>query len=138
MLEKWAHGEGTKVPSQIIPRRSEYSPAPLSFAQEWYFYHPVNEPAAILVEGLLNAEVLERAFNDLIRRHETLRTTYSLRNGTPVQHIASTYHLKLPLESLDVWPESERFERGIQQLNAEVTPLHLDLEHGPILFTKLL
>jgi hypothetical protein len=138
LLEKWTQGKDTQVPSQIIPRRALSSPAPLSFIQEWYFYHPANEPTAVLIEGPLDSDLLERALQQLVNRHETLRTTYQMHQDVPMQHIAPSFQLHLPVESLEAWPESERFERGIQQFNAEVSTLHLDLEYGPILYTKLL
>ncbi|MES1240711.1 MAG: amino acid adenylation domain-containing protein, partial [Acidobacteriota bacterium] len=66
---------------------------PLSFAQErlWFLDQlepesPVyNIPVALRLGGALDAAALERALAGLVRRHETLRTTFGFRGGSPVQ-----------------------------------------------------
>ncbi|KIO56928.1 Long-chain-fatty-acid--CoA ligase [Bacillus subtilis] len=46
-----------------------------------------NMPAAAILEGPLDIQKLERAFQGLIRRHESLRTSFVLENSTPRQNI---------------------------------------------------
>src|SRR5687767_12749916 len=78
-----------------IPVRGE-GPAPLSFAQErlWFldrlepgsaFY---NVPNAVRLHGALDEAALERALGEIVRRHESLRTTFAEADGSAVQVIA--------------------------------------------------
>ena len=76
-------------------RRSREQHPPLSFAQQrlWFldglnpesaFY---NVPTAIRLRGELNVSALERSLNELLRRHEPLRTSFSILDGEAVQVI---------------------------------------------------
>src|SRR5580700_10373057 len=66
--------------------------APLSFAQQrlWFLdqFEPnsslYNVPASLRITGELNVAALEQSIGELVRRHETLRTTFSLVDGDPV------------------------------------------------------
>ncbi|RQP64091.1 condensation domain-containing protein, partial [Burkholderia ubonensis] len=86
--------EGTEL--ETIPRRARTDAAPLSFAQErlWFFdqLHPngalYNVPLVLRLRAPLRAPVLERALNEIVRRHETLRTRFEAQDGKPVQRIA--------------------------------------------------
>ncbi|MDO0944032.1 condensation domain-containing protein, partial [Brevibacillus laterosporus] len=46
-----------------------------------------NMPSIILLEGKLDLAKLETAFKGLLNRHESLRTSFELVNGSPVQKI---------------------------------------------------
>ncbi|MDZ7967791.1 MAG: amino acid adenylation domain-containing protein [Nostoc sp. DedSLP03] len=89
---------------------------PLSFAQErlWLlnqlepdspFY---NEQTAIKLHGQLNVVALEQSFNKIIARHEVLRTNFRTINEQPVQVIADSLTLSVPVVDLTELPESER------------------------------
>ena len=52
-----------------------------------------NSPVAVRLEGPLEAAVLEQAVNQIIRRHEILRTSFDLQNGQPVQVVAPSLPL---------------------------------------------
>ena len=81
---------------------------PLSFAQErmWFFDQLMpgtstyNVPLAIRVLGPLDVDVLERSINEIIRRHEVLRTNFKTVEGRPVQVIAAAASLKVPIVDL--------------------------------------
>ncbi|MBE9188793.1 amino acid adenylation domain-containing protein [Gloeocapsopsis crepidinum LEGE 06123] len=96
---------------------------PLSFAQQrlWFLYQLApdnpfyNVPAAIRLQGTLNQEALERSFNEIIRRHAALRTTFKTVDGQPVQVIAAQVKLTLPVVDLQFVPQEER-DRLIQKL----------------------
>ncbi len=89
LLEALLQEEGVESsPGKKIPRRKDTNSAPLSFAQQrlWFldqlepnnpFY---NTPAARRVSGRLNLAALERSLNEIVRRHEALRTTFSSVN----------------------------------------------------------
>src|SRR5215211_9247203 len=69
---------------QIIPRRDDNT-APLSFAQQrmWMLYqfdpdsYVYNIGSNMRLQGPLDVAVLERSLNEVVRRHETLRTTFT-------------------------------------------------------------
>src|SRR6185369_2782764 len=79
------------VSAPRLQRVSREQPLALSFAQQrlWFidqmepgstFY---NVPVARRLVGVLNVEALERALSELVRRHESLRTSFSVHNGEP-------------------------------------------------------
>jgi amino acid adenylation domain-containing protein len=91
-----------------IPKRRWTETAPLSYAQQrmWLlaqftkdspFY---NESFSLDITFPLDVAVLERAVNEIIRRHEVLRTGFRVENGVPVQVICPS--LKLPLKAIDL------------------------------------
>ena len=71
--------------SKRIPRRSQQNYAPLSFAQQrlWFLdrLSPENPAynlrAAVLLQGQLNLSALQQTLNEIVRRHEVLRTTFA-------------------------------------------------------------
>ncbi|MDQ3652503.1 MAG: condensation domain-containing protein, partial [Acidobacteriota bacterium] len=117
LLEALLQEEGVSLSSaQKISRRREADSLPLSFAQQrlWFlnqlepdspFY---NVPAALRLSGPLNVAALKQSINEIIRRHESLRTTFAAVDGTPVQIIAPTLTLTLPIIDLKHLPESRR------------------------------
>ena len=88
------------VDAPPLRRVSREQPLPLSFAQQrlWFldqltpdsaFY---NIPEAVRLSGRLNLEALERSLAEVIRRHESLRTSFSLLDEQPVQLISPASH----------------------------------------------
>jgi hypothetical protein len=86
-------GPGTAGTGSLsIPRRTEADVLPLSFAQEriWFLsqWEPdspaYNIPIALRLTGSLNVAALERSLNEIVRRHEILRTRCLIRDGRPV------------------------------------------------------
>ena len=51
---------------------------------------PINIPAALRLTGALNVTALEQSLNEIVRRHEALRTTFASVEGSPVQIIAES------------------------------------------------
>src|SRR6185369_99032 len=109
---------------------------PASFAQQrlWFlnqldpqssFY---NVPTVLRLEGPLNIAVLQRALTELVRRHESLRTTFAMVNGEPVQVIGWGRAEFRLLEKGSFASEAEAQER----LNREAQR-PFDLEKGPLL-----
>src|SRR5215467_7211193 len=105
------HGGNTAM----IPCVLRNGKLPLSFAQErmWVLHQfdPVSptysDYVAVRLKGSLDVPVLERSLTEVIRRHEALRTTFPIVEGTPVQVIAppSTFNLHV-IELLDL-PSNE-------------------------------
>ena len=97
---------------------------PLSFAQErlWFLDQLVPDspfytiPLAIRINGNLKVEVLEKCFNEIIRRHEALRTTFPTINGIAVQAIGPVKQIPLTIEDLTHLPDdqqSKEVERSV-------------------------
>ncbi len=118
---------------------------PLSFAQQrlWVIdqLEPVssayNIPLAEHLSGPLNVPALERSFTELIRRHESLRTTFQILDRHPVQVMAPPQPLRLETIDLSRLPAPER-ESEAQRLVNEEAQQPFDLAHGPLLRVKLL
>jgi thioester reductase-like protein/FkbH-like protein len=118
---------------------------PVSAAQEslWYLdrlqpgaaaYHVVQ---AVRLRGRLDVPVLERSLNDIVRRHESLRTTFPAPEGRPVQQILREATLALPVIDLTDASESGR-EAEAQRLATEDSQRMFDLAHDLPVRTTLL
>ncbi len=118
---------------------------PVSFSQQrlWLFEQLVpgspayNIPSTINFKGTLDIEALERSLNEIVRRHETLRTTFATVNSQPVQVIALKLSLPLPVVDLVRYPEAERRAEA-RRLSREEAQRPFDLIHGPLLRATLL
>ena len=118
---------------------------PLSFAQQrlWFIdqLEPGNSaynfPAAVRLKGPLNVEALEQSLNEIVRRHEALRTTFTTADGSPAQIIAPTLTVRPAVVNLQELPESER-EAEVQRLVIEEARLPFELARGPLLRMTLL
>src|ERR1051326_5582434 len=103
LLEKRLTGRDAEKLEQTIPRHQPRSCAPLSFAQQrlWFLHQlepdsiAYNMPTALRLTGRLNTAALEWGINEIIRRHEILRTTFRLIDNQPVQIIADQLTLKM-------------------------------------------
>ena len=117
---------------------------PLSFSQQrlWFLdqYEPnssvYNIPSALRLRGSLNIGALEQSLNEIIRRHESLRTTFSMVDGEPVQVIAPSVEFSLAVVDLRDHPEGEREEEA-QRLVDEEARRPFDLAQGPLFRSKL-
>ncbi|MEH2434863.1 MAG: amino acid adenylation domain-containing protein [Nostoc sp.] len=118
---------------------------PLSFAQQrlWFldllipnnpFY---NIPVALHLTGSLNKAALEQTFNEIVRRHEALRTNFVIQSGQPVQVINPTLTIPLPIIDLRQLPQAEREIQARQFTNQEAQrPFNLSTDS--LLQVKLL
>ncbi|MBN3941890.1 non-ribosomal peptide synthetase [Nostoc sp. NMS9] len=130
------------VPIQSIGRDGDL---PLSFGQErlWFLNQLVpnhafyNVSEAFCLRGVLNSTILEQSLNEIINRHEILRTTYSSLKGQPIQDIHSTFPIKLLVVNLQGLSPDDR-ESQVRQLILEEAQRPFDLVQGPLLRTTLL
>lgn len=117
---------------------------PLSFAQQRLWFLDQLEPGnpaynisfAIGLEGSLKVTLLERSLNEIVRRHEILRTTFSIINGQPAQIIAPSLRLTLSVVDYQEYPELER-ESEMQRLATQESQQPFDLTQEPLLRAKL-
>ncbi|MBA2283897.1 MAG: amino acid adenylation domain-containing protein, partial [Ktedonobacteraceae bacterium] len=137
-------GFHTHQKQTIVPRKMSGSP-PLSFAQQrlWFlnqlapgnsFY---NVPGLIRLKGCLDAALLERSLNEIVRRHDALRTSFPERDGKPHQLIISSLNVPLPVVDLQGLAESEREAIARQLARAEARQ-PFDLCNGPLIRVTLL
>ncbi len=140
-----AHRAGRSLqapPILPVPRNGDL---PLSFSQQrlWFIdqLEPGNSaynfPAAIRLKGPLNLVALEQSINEIIKRHEALRTTFTTVDGRPAQVIAPTLTVGLPVVNLQELPESER-EAEVGRLAIEEAQRPFNLARGPLLRVTLL
>jgi amino acid adenylation domain-containing protein len=129
---------------QRIPKRQKHSPVPLSFAQQrlWFLNQlgtgsAYNIPMAIHLKGLPNIKALEESLNEIIRRHEALRTTFRSNDGRPVQVIADNMLLEMPLIDLSAKLRAER-EAEAEQLTRDEAVRPFDLVKGPLFRAALI
>ncbi|WP_288100270.1 condensation domain-containing protein, partial [Herbaspirillum sp.] len=124
-------------PRQEDPSRGGVS---LSFAQQrlWFVdqFEPgspmYNMPSAVRVSGRLDPAVLARTLNEIVRRHEALRTTFRNAAGRPVQEIAPALELALPLIELrGLAPELRESEA--RRLATAEARRPFDFSRGPLL-----
>lgn len=90
-----------------------------------------NIPYTIRLQGSLSVEVLEQSLNEIIRRHEALRTTFTSVDGQLVQVITPTLCISLPVQDLRALPEPEQ-EGEAQRLWREESQRPFDLRQGPL------
>jgi non-ribosomal peptide synthetase component F len=134
---------GLQAPPIVpVPRDGEL---PLSFAQQrlWFIdqLDPGNSvynfPAAVRLKGQLNVVALKQSLDEIVRRHEALRTTFAIVDGRPVQIIAPAQTLTLPIVDLRELPETER-EAEVQRLATNQAQRTFDLAHGPLVRATVL
>jgi amino acid adenylation domain-containing protein/non-ribosomal peptide synthase protein (TIGR01720 family) len=118
--------------------RKSRETAPLSSSQQrlWLIQQLAPEdpsytiPVAFRVRGPLDEDALERAFAEIVRRHEVLRTTFAVVDGSPVQRVGP---VPVPvLTRIDAASEVEARDAMAAELRRP-----FDLETGPIFRARL-
>lgn len=132
-------------PQTIPARDASVAGARLSFAQERIWFLEQFEPnsaayhiyPAYRLRGTLNLAALERSFSELIKRHETLRTTFAAPDGSPAQTISEARPMKLRVVDLTALSAVEQ-EAEVRRLATTGAQQPFDLGNGPLLRAKLL
>src|SRR6185437_4945597 len=109
-----------RIAATIVPRDEPRAAAPCSYSQEglWFLDHlgligaAYNVPLALKLSGTLNETALERSFDELVRRHESLRTRFIVIDGVPHQIVDSPEPLALNREDLSFIADPQ--ERDLQ------------------------
>jgi amino acid adenylation domain-containing protein/non-ribosomal peptide synthase protein (TIGR01720 family) len=133
--------------AQRIPRVSrDRETYPLSFAQQrlWFLnnFEPespeYNIPQAFRIEGDLDREVMQRALREVVRRHETLRTTFRSVEGEPAQVIAQVVDMEVPyLDARErVAAPEQAFDEALRIAAADARE-PFDLTLGPLMRARL-
>ena len=117
----------------------------LSFAQQrlWFLDQlepgnpAYNLPVVVRLGGRLDVAALINSVNEIVRRHQALRTTFTTVNGRPTQVIAPLLTVNVPLVDIGRLPRDER-DTEARRLIAEEAKQPFDLTRGPLLRVTLL
>jgi amino acid adenylation domain-containing protein len=131
--------------SDIITPRAHNEPVPLSFAQQRLWFLEQLEPGtaaynvagALRIVGQLDVTALSRSLNEIVRRHESLRTAFIVVDGDPAQVVDTDVHLPLPIEDLSAYSAAER-DAEQQRLMREEVHTAFDLSKSPLFRSRLL
>src|SRR5262249_25961112 len=96
-----------------------------------------NVQNVLRLEGDLNLDALERVINEIVRRHEVLRTRIEVVAGEPAQVIDDWAPRKLDVIDLTSLPQVKRDEEVIRREREEVSA-GFDLSRGPLFRIKVL
>ena len=118
---------------------------PLSFAQRRLWFLDKLEPGqsvynvceALRLKGRLDRDVLARSVNEIVRRHDTLRTTFREVNGNPVQVVAPGLTVDVALEDLSDLPAELRENEAVRRLSDQANQPY-NLERGPLIAVVLI
>ena len=130
-----------------VERRAwdDAEPVPLSFPQRRLWFLDKLEPGLtaynrgvrIELRGTLDEPALRRALNEILRRHESLRTRFDERDGEPVAEVMAPRAIELPVEDLSSLP-TEQCEAACGQRAKAVVLEPFDLRTAPLVRVRLL
>ena len=100
---------------EAIPKRHSSNPCALSYPQErlWFLhqFEPENtaysDPILLEFQGALNVEALRKAIEFVVRRHESLRTTFASKDGVAVQIVQPPPRFQIPLFDISNQPDKD-------------------------------
>jgi amino acid adenylation domain-containing protein len=145
LLARLLKEKGMKTASlPIMPRSQVSDHAPLSYAQQRMWFLNQLEPGStvynvntiIPIAPSLSIEVIEKSLNEIVRRHESLRTTFPSVEGEPQQVISPEFRLELPVVDIRDKPDRES-EEEVLRLMGEEAGLPFDLSTLPLMRTVL-
>jgi amino acid adenylation domain-containing protein len=130
---------------QTIRHREQGIDAPLSLAQQrlWFLHQldPGNDPYYLpfyyQLTGPLDVAALERGLNEIIRRHEILRTVFREKDSKVVQSVLPPFDLALPKFDLSQLSETQADQETQHLIDADAAR-PFNLEQGPLLRAMLL
>ncbi len=137
------NGAATRQP--VLAARTGGETARASFAQErlWFLHQlepqsvAYNVPRAIRIRGHLDLNVLRQSLNEIVARHDTLRTHFALVDGSLRQIVDEDVNSELRVIDLTDLQEDERARRATELIEHEAA-LPFDLSTGPVLRARVL
>ncbi|MCB1852919.1 MAG: non-ribosomal peptide synthetase, partial [Gammaproteobacteria bacterium] len=135
----------SQQPVQTIVAVPRGAPHPLSFSQEriWFLNQiaaedvPYNTLFPLRMNGVLKRRALERALQELIARHEVLRTHFETANGAPVQVIDEPEPLPLTV-TVVAGDDAQARELAVHRVLHDEVRVPFDLSRGSLLRCHLL
>ena len=139
LLEKWLHGQLTDD-TTCIPQRPPNSPITLSFPQPRPLFlallargNAVNNLSIFLeLKGELNIAALEESANQIMARHEILRTHFSFGSGLPTPEILADTIITIPIVNLQQFDALEQ-EVEARRLAEKEVLRPFDLTQAPLI-----
>ncbi|MEO1429649.1 MAG: condensation domain-containing protein, partial [Cyanobacteria bacterium J06633_8] len=146
LLELLLEEEGIKIEKDefLIPRH-HLTQAPASFQQRrlWFLHEleptssAYNICSVFRLDGQLQVKALQQAFQQLQKRHESLRTTFTAVDGEPWQYIHPNALTQMSSEDWSQLSETE-LEKQIAEVARGEAAYAFDLENGPLIRMRLL
>ncbi|NEQ78178.1 MAG: SDR family NAD(P)-dependent oxidoreductase [Okeania sp. SIO2C9] len=129
---------------QAIPVISREQEIPLSYSQEMmWFWHQLlpdnplyNGMLSLTLEGILNIAALEQSLNEIVKRHENLRTNFPSVDGKPIQVICPVTKINISTIELQSLPETKKSAQ-LKQLATTEAEKPFDLEKDQVLRVTL-
>ncbi|MFN2632116.1 MAG: amino acid adenylation domain-containing protein [Thermoanaerobaculia bacterium] len=133
------------IPLEASDAGPEVYVFPASFAQERLWFLDQLDPESPLYniagawsfEGDLDVEALAASLQDIVRRHEVLRTTFRVASGRPVQVVAPSLVIPVPVVDLTTLPEGERLDEARRRA-VEEAQRPFSLAEGPLVRVAIL
>jgi amino acid adenylation domain-containing protein len=137
-------GAGDEAWPPLLPVPRE-GPLPLSFPQEQAWFMQQLEPGnlayqsqtVLRFDGPLDVRALASALEELVRRHEILRTSFPSVDGKPAQVVHAPWSVSVPVEDLRDVPQPER-ENAAQQIVDSFVRRSFELDRLPLIRWRLL
>ena len=139
LFDRYSQGRDSSGPK--IGRRPQRSTALLSIVQEQLYCRELqfagnpplyNECITIRMLGPLDSDVLERSFNEIIRRHEAWRTSFETKAEQPIQVVHPPKPMQFSRVDLRGLPEAEREHEAVRLVGKDVRR-PFQLNNGPLL-----
>jgi acyl-CoA synthetase (AMP-forming)/AMP-acid ligase II len=143
-LQMRMHADQRPRPSLAIAPASREDGVPASLVQEhiWTLQQALhglpyfNILYALRLTSAVDVAILGRSINEIVRRHEILRTTFAVVDGRHMQVIAPQLTIAPVFDDLGAVPEDKRAAVGHHLIQQEV--LHtFDLAQGPLFRARL-
>jgi len=133
------------VEPRAVTARTASGPRPLSAAQTqlWYMSQlaptslAYNELLVIRKTGAFDVDALRQALNEVVRRHEALRTTFVTVDGVPQQFVRAPTEINLPLVDFSQLRPDEA-ARQVKEIAVADVMRPYDLAHGPLIRPRLM
>jgi amino acid adenylation domain-containing protein len=142
-MSELSYPEKRKLLAQLLEKKKRTrKSAPLSFAQErLYFLDQLqpnsslyNLPVSFRLQTSLNVDWLEKSLSEIVRRHEILRTTFEMVEGSPVQVVHPAAPVKLHIHDVSRSPDGET--EALRQAASEAQD-PFNLREGPLFRARL-
>jgi len=135
-------GQAAAEPIQPLPRDAI---RPLSFAQQrlWFLeqFHPgsdvYNIVVPIRISGVLEIDALRRGLEEIVRRHEVLRSRVVMHQGEPLQQVMAAEPVPLPLFNISFLPALEQ-QKPLDDFLEQQVHRNFDLTRGPLFRVNLI
>jgi thioesterase domain-containing protein len=136
--------ENQQAPTPALGEKEVFvMPATPSQMRFWWLHqtrpgnHALNMPLAWTCKGKLDHDLATMALAELLRRHESLRTTFEVVNGKLSQVIHPPQKVPLPVDDLQKLAENARLQQRDAIIQREAR-IQMDMENGPLFYARMI